>query len=66
MNLVINGASAIAPDGQHLEDYLTSKAFDLAAVVVERNGVIVPRDQWTALVLCQGDRLEIVSFVGGG
>ena len=35
-------------------------------VAVELNLGIVPRDQWTTTNLAEGDRLEIVHFVGGG
>jgi thiamine biosynthesis protein ThiS len=30
------------------------------------NRAIVPRDQWDQIQLADGDRLEIVHFVGGG
>jgi thiamine biosynthesis protein ThiS len=35
-------------------------------VAVELNREIVPRDQWDRTQLADGDRLEIVHFVGGG
>ena len=35
-------------------------------VAVERNGEIVPRGEFTARVIADGDRLEIVVAVGGG
>jgi thiamine biosynthesis protein ThiS len=35
-------------------------------VAVELNRDIVPRDRWSATALNDGDRLEIVHFVGGG
>lgn len=35
-------------------------------VAVELNLSIVPREQWPAVPLSDGDRLEIVHFVGGG
>jgi len=35
-------------------------------VAVELNRDIVPRDRWTETVLSEGDRLEVVHFVGGG
>ena len=35
-------------------------------VAVELNRDIVPRDRWTATTLNDGDRLEVVHFVGGG
>jgi len=35
-------------------------------VAVELNRDIVPRDRWSVTVLNDGDRLEVVHFVGGG
>ncbi len=35
-------------------------------VVVEVNLQIVPKEQWSTHQLSDADRLEIVSFVGGG
>jgi thiamine biosynthesis protein ThiS len=35
-------------------------------VAVELNRDIVPRDRWLQTTLSDGDRLEIVHFVGGG
>jgi len=35
-------------------------------VAVELNRSIVARDQWDKTVLADGDRLEVVHFVGGG
>ena len=46
-----------------LLDHLGLKADRIA---VERNGVLMPRTTWTATELVEGDKLEIVHFVGGG
>lgn len=35
-------------------------------VAVELNRDIVPRDRWSNTTLKDGDRLEVVHFVGGG
>jgi sulfur carrier protein len=35
-------------------------------VAIERNGEIVPRSTWPESLLAEGDRLELVHFVGGG
>lgn len=35
-------------------------------VAVELNRSIVPREHWQGTNLAEGDRLEIVHFVGGG
>jgi thiamine biosynthesis protein ThiS len=46
-----------------LVDQLDMKA---DRVAVELNRSIVPREQWPGTNLADGDRLEIVHFVGGG
>ena len=35
-------------------------------VAVELNRDIIPRDRWGSTQLAEGDRLEVVHFVGGG
>lgn len=35
-------------------------------VAVEVNKELVVKKEWAAKVLCEGDRVEVVSFVGGG
>jgi len=66
MNLLVNGKTASMTDGETLDGYLASRSLDPKSVVVELNDSIVPRDRWPNLALKEGDRLEIVSFVGGG
>lgn len=39
---------------------------DPRGVAIERNREIVPKSSWDACVLAEGDRLEVVMFVGGG
>ncbi|HKH97579.1 MAG TPA: sulfur carrier protein ThiS [Candidatus Sulfotelmatobacter sp.] len=46
-----------------LVEFLGMKADRLA---VELNLNIVPRDRWSETPLHDGDRLEVVHFVGGG
>jgi sulfur carrier protein len=40
--------------------------FDIRKVAVERNLAIVPRSLHAETVLAEGDRIELVQFVGGG
>jgi thiamine biosynthesis protein ThiS len=35
-------------------------------IAVELNGEIAPRTKWPGLKVSEGDKLEIVHFVGGG
>ena len=52
--------------GMTLVDHLASAGYDPQRVAVERNGEIVPRSRYGETVLQNGDRIEIVRFVGGG
>jgi thiamine biosynthesis protein ThiS len=69
MNLFINGEDRAFPD--------STAPFTLAALVeimgmksdrvaIELNLEIAPRNLWPETILKNGDRLEIVHFVGGG
>ncbi len=69
MKLTINGREREFPEMQsdstlhHLVEVLQLKA---DRVAVERNGDIVPRTSWAEVSLEDGDKLEVVQFVGGG
>ena len=52
--------------GQTLAAYLATTNYDMKRIAVERNGEIVPKSQYSETMLCDGDRIEVVSFVGGG
>ena len=52
--------------GKTLADYLATTSYDMKRIAVECNGDIVPKARYGESVLQDGDRLEIVSFVGGG
>ena len=63
--MIINGVQEAA-EGKSVEQVLQEKGIDLSNVAVERNGEIVPKRQYDSVILTAEDRLEIVSFVGGG
>jgi sulfur carrier protein len=69
MNFVLNGQSREFPQlgaGAHLQDLVAELGLKGDRVAIEHNGNIVPRAEWSNTVLTEGDRLEIVHFVGGG
>ena len=61
----INGVACDVA-GQSIADYLAAEGHDTRRIAVERNGDIVPKAQYAATVLKDGDSVEIVRFVGGG
>lgn len=66
MQLVVNGEPVSVPDGTTLAGLLDRLALDKRRLAVEHNQRVVPRAEHPTLRLRAGDRLEIVSFVGGG
>jgi thiamine biosynthesis protein ThiS len=66
LNLTVNGESRAVPEGATVAHLLELLEVDPARVAVERNQEVVPRATWSQTRLEDGDRLEIVTFVGGG
>ncbi|MGQ3231118.1 MAG: sulfur carrier protein ThiS [Blastomonas fulva] len=66
INLHINGEPRRVSAGQSIAALVTSLGLDPAKVAVERNLEIVPRSTLADVMVGEGDRLEIVHFVGGG
>ncbi len=52
--------------GANLQDLVVELGLKGDRVAIEHNGNIVPRAEWADARLADGDRLEIVHFVGGG
>jgi thiamine biosynthesis protein ThiS len=65
MQLTINGEDRTF-DAAHVAALVASLGLDVRKVAVERNLEIVPRSLYAATALQDGDRIEIVQFVGGG
>lgn len=66
MTLTINGESRDFPDGLTLAALVAQLGMKADRVAVELNLEIVPRGNWETTALKNGDKLEIVHFVGGG
>jgi thiamine biosynthesis protein ThiS len=66
MEIIANGESRTVPPGTTLATFLESLDLASPRVAVEHNGAIVPRERYDAVILSAGDRLEVVTLVGGG
>jgi sulfur carrier protein len=66
MTLWINGSPQELPDLPHLVAVLEHLRLDPRLVALEYNGEIVHRQNWRTTQPQEGDRLEIVTMVGGG
>ncbi len=66
MQIVLNGETRDVAEGMTVEALVLTLADDPRGVAIERNLEIVPKAEHGCTILQDGDRLEVVQFVGGG
>ena len=66
IRVTVNGEARQVPSGTTVLGLLGLLQVDPARVAVERNLDVVPRRAHATTVLDEGDRVEVVTFVGGG
>jgi thiazole synthase len=66
VTVTINGETRHLGGPVSITVLLTGMGLDPAKIAVERNHEVVPRSQYDATTLTEGDKLEIVHFIGGG
>jgi thiazole synthase len=66
MNVTINGEARQLDGATSLRGMLAALGLDPKKIAVERNLEIVPRSAYDAVQVADGDRYEIVHFIGGG
>jgi sulfur carrier protein len=66
MILTINGQSKTIPDGSSLQATVAALCKTPELVIAELNSTIIERTQWASTCLNANDRLELITFVGGG
>ncbi len=66
MLIQVNGERRELRDESRLSDLLKDLSLAPERVAVELNHQVVRRNDWTNTMLREGDRVEIVHFVGGG
>jgi thiamine biosynthesis protein ThiS len=66
IDVSVNGRPLRVPSGSTLAQLLEGLGLDRGRVAVELNLRVVPRAEHESLRLNHGDKLEVVTFVGGG
>jgi thiamine biosynthesis protein ThiS len=66
MTLTLNGEARSFEAALDVAALVAALGLDPRKVAVERNLEIVPRSAYAKTALCDGDRIEIVHFIGGG
>lgn len=66
MQITLNGDPFAIEPPLTLAGLLAQLGIDPRGVAVERNFVVVKRDQYGTTAIVESDQIEIVNFVGGG
>lgn len=66
MKITLNGDVMEVEPGLSLSELVARIADDPRGIAIERNLEIVPKSAHASTTLAEGDRLEVVQFVGGG
>lgn len=66
MRIEVNGEAQEVRSGLTVGELLVTLGLGGQLVAVERNHDIVPRAEHATTELADGDRVEVVQFVGGG
>ncbi|MFN3523054.1 MAG: sulfur carrier protein ThiS [Phenylobacterium sp.] len=66
MKLTINGEERSFSALSNVAALVETLGLDARKVAVERNLEIVPRSAYAETAIAEGDRIEIVHFIGGG
>ena len=64
--VVLNGVAAAVPDGTSVPELVRSLTGAPDGVAVAVNGEVVPRPEWEATVLRDGDAVDVVRPMAGG
>jgi sulfur carrier protein len=66
MKLWVNGEERDVNAARDIVGLIGALGLDRRKIAVERNLEIVPRSAYGATPIAEGDRIEIVHFIGGG
>ena len=66
LNIIVNGEPRNFAGDLSIHGLLAALGLDPKKIAVERNLEIVPRSTYGSTPVLDGDRIEIVHFIGGG
>lgn len=66
MHVSVNSKSREMPEQATVSDLIAALQLGEKRVAVEVNAELVARAEWPKFVLKDGDKIEVVTFVGGG
>lgn len=64
--ITVNGKQIQLTAEMSVADYLEQNNYQINRIAVEMNEEILPKYSYSETMIKDGDRLEVVTFVGGG
>ncbi len=66
MNIIVNGEDKIFEDNMSLKDIIQNLKIEDKVMAAAVNMDVVKKDNWSSFIPKDGDKLELLQFVGGG
>ena len=66
MEITLNGEKYTLETGSNLVDLIEKLGLNIDKLAIERNLEIVPKSKFAMTIIKEGDKLELVHFIGGG
>lgn len=66
MNLIINGENLEFENGKNIDEILTILGVESKIFAVVVNANLVKKEDYKSTILSEGDKIEMLQFMGGG
>ena len=66
MEITLNGEKHALETGSNIVDLIEKLGLNMDKLAIERNLEIVPKSKFAMTIIKEGDKLELVHFIGGG
>jgi len=66
MTIQLNGREVVLGDGISLQELIKNLKLNPQNIVIELNEELIRKDDWANIRIKENNRIEIISFVGGG
>jgi thiamine biosynthesis protein ThiS len=66
IKIILNGSEKIVRNGSAVSDLIDELNLDTKKIAVEKDLEIVGQGEFSTTILADGNKIEIVQFIGGG
>jgi len=66
MKILINGETRQFEESKTITGLVEGLGLEPKMILIEHNGIALHRSEWSACILSEGDRIEILQVAAGG